>query len=278
MGVAKRSRKKRGDRSARRLSSGMEILHGRHVIEEALRAERREFGRLCVRPSGLAPEWAPVLEMGRQKGVLVQPMESTDWDEIQRTVGESQLQGCVLEAGPLPVLDGVSALRSVLPKSPRGVSLIALDGVEDPQNVGSLARVADAAGVDGIVLTARRSPPLSPALSRASAGAIEWQSVARVTNLSRALRELKEAGFWVVAADPSAERTVFEFPDLLLSGDLVVVLGAEGRGLRPGVLAEVDHGARLPMLGQVQSLNVATAGAILLYEIVRRRSLSGSAE
>jgi 23S rRNA (guanosine2251-2'-O)-methyltransferase len=179
-----------------------------------------------------------------------------------------------LEAGPLPVIEGVAALRSALSDAPRGKVLIALDGVEDPQNVGSLARVADAAGVQGIVLTDRRSPPLSPTLSRASAGAIEWQRVARVTNLSRALRELKEAGFWVVAADPAAERTVFEFPDLLLSGDLVVVLGAEGRGLRPGILAEVDHGARLPMLGQVQSLNVATAGAILLYEIVRRRKAS----
>lgn len=274
MGVVKRNRKNRGDRSVRRASPDTEILHGRHVVEEALRADRRKFGRLCVRQGGLAPEWTPVLEMGRKRGVLIQEMDPGDWEGIQQAAGESQLQGCVLEAGPLPVIEGVAALRSVLSDTPGGSILIALDGVEDPQNVGSLARVADAAGVAGIVLTDRRSPPLSPALSRASAGAIEWQRVARVTNLSRALRELKGAGFWVVAADPTAERTVFEFPDRLLSGDLVVVLGAEGKGLRPGILAEVDHGARLPMLGQVQSLNVATAGAILLYEIVRRRKVN----
>jgi len=125
-------------------------------------------------------------------------------------------------------------------------------------------------------MTRRRSPPLSPALARASAGAIDWLPVARVANLVRALEELKTKGFWVVGADPEAKMELYELPDRLLLGDLVVVLGAEGRGLRPGVRAAVDHPVRIPMRGRVASLNVASAGAVLLYELLRRVS-AGSA-
>jgi 23S rRNA (guanosine2251-2'-O)-methyltransferase len=241
------------------------------VIEEALRADRREFHGLFVREGALAREWTPVLDRARRRGLPIRELDSKGWERIELLLGDSPDQGCVLEAGPLPILGGVQALTEALPPSPQGHLVVAFDGVEDPQNVGSLARVADAAGVSGLLLTERRSPPMSPALSRASSGAVEWQRVARVTNLSRGLQGLKEAGFWVLAADPAAEKTVFELPDLHLGGNLVLVLGAEGKGLRPGVLAQVDHRARLPMLGRVDSLNVATAGAVLLYEVVRRR-------
>ena len=272
MATAKHGRKKkRGSRSGGRSTAGREILHGRHVIEEALRADRREFHGLFVREGALAREWTPVLERARRRGLPIRELDSTGWERIELLLGDSPDQGCVLEAGPLPILGGVQALTEALPKGPEGNLVVAFDGVEDPQNVGSLARVADAAGVAGLLLTERRSPPMSPALSRASSGAIEWQRVARVTNLSRGLQGLKGAGFWVLAADPAAEKTVFELPDLHLGGNLVLVLGAEGKGLRPGVLAQVDHRARLPMLGRVDSLNVATAGAVLLYEVVRRR-------
>lgn len=278
MGAVKRSRKKKRGGSPQRALPSREILHGRHVIEEALGANRREFHGLYLREGVLAAEWDPVLERAREQGIQTREMDSSAWEEIRSRMGDSPDQGCVLEAGPLPVLSGVSALRSALPECPEGNLVVAFDGVEDPQNVGSLARVADAAGVAGLLLTDRRSPPLSPALSRASSGAIEWQQVARVTNLSRALADLKEAGYWVLAADPDSAPTVFELPDLHLSGNLVVVLGAEGRGLRPGVLAQADHRARLPMAGRVASLNVATAGAVILYEILRRRMMGGAAE
>ena len=272
MGAAKRSRKKKKvARSGGRGTSGREILHGRHVIEEALRADRRELHGLYVREGALAREWKSILERGRKRGIPLHELDSAGWEKMEALMGDSPDQGCVLEAGPLPVLGGVRALMEAIPDCPEGNLLVAFDGVEDPQNVGSLARVADAAGVSGLILTERRSPPLSPALSRASSGAIEWQRVARVTNLSRSLQNLKEAGYWILAADPAADRTVFELPDLHLGGNLVLVLGAEGRGLRPGVLSQVDHRAKLPMLGRVESLNVATAGAVLLYEVVRRR-------
>ena len=138
--------------------------------------------------------------------------------------------------------------------------------------------MADAAGSSGLILGRRRSPPLSPALARASAGAIERLPVARVGNLVRALEDLKREGFWGVAADPEARQDIFSMPDRLLQGDLVVVLGAEGRGLRPLIQATVDHPVRIPMRGQVASLNVATAGAVVLFELLRRSELGPSGD
>jgi len=119
------------------------------------------------------------------------------------------------------------------------------------------------------VLTHRHAPPLSPAVSRASAGAIEWLPVARTPNLRRALKWLKENEFWIFGADPEGGRDAFALPPGWRRGRRVLVLGAEGRGLRPGVAEEVDHRVRIPMAGRVASLNVATAAAVLLFELAR---------
>ena len=177
--------------------------------------------------------------------------------ELAARLGEgANHQGVSLEAGPLPLVDlaGLCAAGA----APR--TLVALDQVEDPQNLGAIARVAEAAGVSGLLLTDRHSPPLSPAVSRASAGAIEWLATARVPNLVRALNQLKDQGFWIFGAEAEAPESLFELPDRVLRGERVVVLGAEGRGLRPGVQGVVDHRVRIPLAGRVASLNVATRG------------------
>jgi 23S rRNA (guanosine2251-2'-O)-methyltransferase len=153
---------------------------------------------------------------------------------------------------------------------------VALDGVEDPQNVGAIARVAEAAGAAGLLLTRRRAPPLSAAVARASAGAIEWLPVGRVANLPRALEGLKARDFWVFGGDPKARDDLFQVPDRWLSTRRVLVLGAEGRGLRPGVLACLDHRVAIPLAGRVASLNVASAAAVLLFELRRRDRLATS--
>jgi 23S rRNA (guanosine2251-2'-O)-methyltransferase len=179
----------------------------------------------------------------------------------------------VLEAGPLPEVPIDELIRGEAGSR----TLVALDGVEDPQNLGAIARVADAAGVSGLVLTRHRAPPLSPAVSRASAGAIEWLPVARVANLNRSLNQLKNKGFWTFGCDPAGELELFALPDRVVAGDRVVVLGAEGRGLRQGVLRELDHSLRIPMGGRVGSLNVSTAAAVVLFELSRRSRLATSA-
>ncbi len=149
-------------------------------------------------------------------------------------------------------------------------ALVALDGVEDPQNLGAIARSAHAAGVSGLVLPQRRSAPLSPAVSRASAGAIEHLPVAQVVNLARALERLKEAGFWVVGAEAEAPQDLFAADARFWKGDLVFVFGAEGRGIRPGLERQIDLRFAIPMAGQVASLNVSAAAAVVLFEWVRR--------
>lgn len=244
--------------------SGSLPLAGAHSVREALRAGRRPLHRLTLL-DGVDPALAAELsELATLRGIPIEMMNRADALLI---AGIDRAQGALLTAGPLPTV-GLDALVAVgIPGQRR---LLALDGIEDPQNLGALARVADAAGVQGIVLTERRAAPLSPAVSRASAGAIEHVPVARIPNLIRALEWLQGRGFWLVGAEVDEGDDLYAVPDRILRGDLVLVLGAEGRGLRTGVRAVIDHRVRIPMAGQVASLNVATAGAVVLFELARR--------
>jgi 23S rRNA (guanosine2251-2'-O)-methyltransferase len=167
-------------------------------------------------------------------------------------------------------------LDALLALGPAGARcLIALDGIEDPQNVGAVLRSADSAGATGALVPERRSPPLGDAVSRASAGALEHLPVARVVNLARALGRAKERGFWVLALDPEGGESLFAAPDRVFAGDLVLVVGGEDQGLRHGIRRLADHRLTIPMQGRVASLNVAAAAALALFECVRRREPRG---
>jgi len=244
-----------------------EALFGFHVVREALSARRRKLGRLFLAAELKGPEASQLTCLAREAGVSVALVAR---EEIARRAGAAaRTQGVVLEAGPIP-----ERTLAELRRGERGQRrLVALDGVEDPQNLGAISRVAEAAGIEGLVLTRHRSPPLSQAVARASAGAIEHLPVARVANLVRALEELQKDGFWTVGADPVRGDDLFSVPDRTLQGDLVVVLGAEGKGLRPGVAARLDHRLQIPMQGRVASLNVSAAAAVFLFEILRRARL-----
>jgi 23S rRNA (guanosine2251-2'-O)-methyltransferase len=146
--------------------------------------------------------------------------------------------------------------------------LLALDGVEDPQNLGALLRVADGAGVDGVVLTEHRSASLSPAAVKASAGAAEHLRIARVVNLVHALEYLKKQNLWVIGLD---ERGQTDYDQFDLTGNCVLVLGREGAGLHDLVRRTCDHLLRIPMSGGVSSLNVSAAAAVVLFEAFRQR-------
>lgn len=250
-------------RGRSRAKQQIERLDGLHVVLEALRARRRVLIRVRVASGG--KDLRGVVAAAEAAGVVV---EEGSLEEI-RGGDDRNPQRVVLEAGPLPEVD----LEVLLEGKHDTRRIVLLDGVEDPQNLGAIARVAEAAGALGIVMGRRRSAPLSPAATRASAGALEWLPVARVANLGQAVKTLKQKGFWLVGADGSSQRSLFDVPDHILRGDLVVALGAEGRGLRPGILELVDHAVRIPMGGQVASLNVSTAAAVLLFDLVRRSTL-----
>jgi 23S rRNA (guanosine2251-2'-O)-methyltransferase len=147
---------------------------------------------------------------------------------------------------------------------------VALDGIEDPQNLGAILRAAEGSGASGALLTERHAPPLGAAVARASAGALEHLPIARVVNLARALERAKERGFWVVGLDPESDQSLFESPDALWQSDLAIVLGGEGKGLRHGIRRLADHRLAIPMRGRIGSLNVAAAGALALFEAARR--------
>jgi 23S rRNA (guanosine2251-2'-O)-methyltransferase len=245
-------------------------LYGVHPVLEALRAKRRRLHALRLRAGSAPAELAPLLEAARAAGVRIAEMGVRDL--AAGLAEDAHHQGVVLEAGPLPL----AALGDLYEAGASPRLLVALDQVEDPQNLGAIARVAEAAGASGLLLTDRHSPPLSPAVARASAGAIEWLATARVPNLARALNQLKSRGFWIFGAEPEAPDSLFELPERLVRGERVVVLGAEGRGLRPGVLAEVDHRIRIPLGGRVASLNVASAAAVVLFELSRRSHPAGN--
>jgi 23S rRNA (guanosine2251-2'-O)-methyltransferase len=257
-----------------RPSSDLQRLHGVHCVQEAIRAGRRRLDRVLVRQGRRRPEVERLLEEARAAGL---PVVEVDSATVGRGAGPgSPPQAVALEAGPLPELDLTELLEPREGAAPgRPVRLVALDGVEDPQNAGAIVRVAESAGADGLILTERRSPPLGAALARASAGAVEWLPVARAPNLRNALKFLKKEGFWTIGAEPEGAVSLFEAPPALTEGPLVVVLGAEGRGLRPGVRDEIDHRVRIPMAGRVASLNVATAAAVILFELLRRDPTRG---
>jgi len=232
-------------------------------VLEALRAQRRPLLRLRQRRGLRRPELDEISSLARTLGLSIDEVPP---DELDPPGGsESPSQGLALRVGPLPEASLESLAGGASPRT-----VVALDGVEDPQNVGAIARVAEGCGVAGLLLTRRRSAPLGAAVSRASSGAIEWLPVARVANLRRSLLNLKERGFWVYGCDPSGGDDLFGMAPSLTRGDRVVVLGAEGRGLRPGTRKLVDHAVRIPMAGRVGSLNVATTAAVVLFELARR--------
>ncbi len=241
----------------------MDILYGLHPVEEALRAGLRRFDHVCVAKERHDARLQQVIDACRAAGVRLrfEPRE-----QLTRLAKTSAHQGVVAVVREKSVLD----LEDLLEAAPGGSArlLLALDGVEDPQNLGALLRTADGAGVDGVVLTERRSAPLSPVAIKASAGASEHVRIARVVNLVRALEQMKAANIWSVGLD---ERGSMNYDEFDFTGSCVLVLGREGAGLHDLVRKTCDHLLKIPMAGGVSSLNVSAAGAVVLYEAARQR-------
>jgi 23S rRNA (guanosine2251-2'-O)-methyltransferase len=242
----------------------MEVLYGLHPVEEAIKAGRRHFDHVLVASERHDER---LVALCREVGVRVL-RESRD--ELTKLAQTAAHQGAVALVHPQQMLD-IEDLFTPAPGSKGARLLLALDGVEDPQNLGALLRVADGAGVDGVVLTERRAAPLSPVAVKASAGAAEHLRIARVVNLVRALEELKRHNLWIIGLDEEGQSDYDQFD---LTGDCVLVLGREGAGLHDLVRRTCDHMLRIPMAGGVSSLNVSTAGAVVLYEAFRQRRLA----
>ena len=227
------------------------IVYGRNPVREALHGRRR-VQRVFASEKAAKEVW-----LGGVETVLAEP-----W-ELEERCGSPDHQGICAEVGPYPYADADSLLE------PEDALVIALDEVQDPHNLGAVIRVAEAAGCTGVVLPERRSAEVTAAVCRASAGAVEHLPVARVRNLADWLGSVKERpNTWVYGAEAEASVS-YERPDY--SGRVVLVLGSEGRGLRPRVAETCDELVRLPNRGKVGSLNVSTAAAALVYGILHFR-------
>lgn len=202
-------------------------------------------------------------ERGRRRVHRVWRAPETSGEELERLCGSPDHQGVVAEVDPYPYADRNALLRR------EGELIVALDQVQDPRNLGAVCRSAELAGAAGVVIPERRAAEVTAVTCKASAGAVEHLSIARVRNLADWLEEAKSAGFWIWGADAGADSPPW---DADLSGSTVLVLGGEGRGIRPRVAAACDGLVALPQRGKIDSLNVSAAATALLFEALRQRS------
>jgi 23S rRNA (guanosine2251-2'-O)-methyltransferase len=228
------------------------ILYGRNPVREALRAGRRRIEGI----------WATE-RAAREPWLAAAGPRIVSAAEIERRCDSPDHQGVCAEAGGYPYVSAGELLGVDEP------FIVALDELQDPQNLGAIARTAESAGVTGLVICERRAAAVTPAVAKASAGAVEHLRIARVRNMSDFLGEAKALGCWCYGADGAAPTSYLE-PDY--SGGVVLVLGAEGTGLRPRVAKTCDVLVALPMRGRTESLNAGAAAAVLVYGILQRRS------
>ncbi|MCW3006554.1 MAG: rlmB [Solirubrobacterales bacterium] len=231
------------------------ILYGRNPVHEALRAGRRPVSQVWATKQAAQEPWL--------RGVDVSIVTA---DQVEQRAGSSAHQGICAQTTGYPY---VSAAELLARESPL---IVALDELEDPQNVGAIARTAECVGATGLVLPERRSAEVTPAVCKASAGAVEHLRIARVRNVADFLGEAKAAGAWCYGAAGEEGAVAYDTPDY--RGGVVLVLGAEGKGLRRRVAQSCDALVALPLLGHIGSLNVSAAAAALLYEILQQRRSS----
>ena len=237
-----------------------EFIAGRNPVAEALRSGRA-LNKVMVQDG--ARGVTEIIAAARKKGVAVEFVKSDKLDKLAQGVRH---QGVVAYAAPVEFKTLEDALKKAAVKG-EAPFLLLLDELQDPQNLGALIRTADAAGVHGILLPKRRSCPLNAVVAKISAGAVEYVPVIQIGYIVQQLKDLKKQGFWVAGADMAGA----PYTKANLTGPLVLVIGAEGKGLGRLVKENCDIIVSLPMQGGVNSLNAAAAGAVLMYEVVRQR-------
>ncbi len=213
-----------------------------------------------------------IVNLARQKGC---PVEVVQRDDLFRLTGSREHQGVVLETSPYPYGSLEEIVAAATSAGPAALVLL-LDRLQDPQNVGTLLRTAEAVGVQGVLLPEREAVEVTPAVVKASAGASEYLTIARVTNLARAIAELQKAGLWVLGLEEDPQAELYTATDW--DRPLALVVGSEGFGLRRLVRDRCDGLVRLPMRGRVASLNAAVAGSVILYEVWRSRESAAGSE
>lgn len=238
-------------------------IEGRNPVKEVLKAGRT-IEKLLVAKGDLTGSIQEILGMAKEQKIVVQYVDRNKLDGMAISHAH---QGVIAITSSHNYVEVADILESAKQKKEDGFIII-LDEVTDPHNLGSILRTADACGAHGVIIPKRRSVGLTPIVAKSSAGAIEYMPVAKVTNIAQTIDSLKKEGYWIAGAETQAKKYYYKAD---LKGPIVIVIGSEGKGIGRLIKEKCDFLLKIPMLGNVASLNASIAGAILMYEVRRQR-------
>jgi 23S rRNA (guanosine2251-2'-O)-methyltransferase len=245
-----------------------EILYGINPVYEALVAARRRFFKIHIERKKLSGRLKQLIDMAETQKIPIKKMGSS---QIDTMVGCGVHQGVTAKVSRYPLVE-IQTLLALPGVSVPGPRLLLLDNIQDPHNLGAIIRTASCIGIDGVVIPKDRSVSPTATVSKASAGALEHIQLARVTNMVRTVKMLKDHGFWIIGLDQNAPQSMYATD---LKGPIALVIGGEQKGIRPLVRRNCDMLISIPQCGPIGSLNASVAGAIVMYESFRQRQHAG---
>lgn len=242
------------------------IIYGIHPVREALTSSSVLFQKIMVSARTPSPSLQEVIDLARRRGVTLAFREKETLDRMAKGNPHQNVIAFLQETPYAGLEEVLIRSKQVGPK----VLLLILDGIQDPQNLGSLIRTGLGCGVQGVIIPKDRAVGITPVVAKASAGAVAHIPVARVVNIATTLDRLKKEGIWVYGASEEAKDRIY---DLDLTIDLAIVIGSEGKGIRPLVKKKCDRLFSIPMKGPISSFNASVSGGMILYEVMRQRAL-----
>ncbi|WP_250672940.1 23S rRNA (guanosine(2251)-2'-O)-methyltransferase RlmB [Paraclostridium ghonii] len=240
----------------------MAIIEGRNPVIEAIKNDR-EIDKIMIANGAKEGSIKKITAMAKEKNIIIQYVDRNKLDEISTSHSH---QGVIANVSEYKYFELDELIQNVKDKGEDPFFII-LDEITDPHNLGSIIRTADAVGAHGVIIPKRRSVHITPTVVKASAGAVEYVPVCKVTNVVNTIKTLKEHGLWIAAADMDGQT----FYEQNLTGPIGLVIGSEGFGISRLVKKNCDYIVKMPMVGNVTSLNASVAGSILLYEIFKQR-------
>lgn len=238
-------------------------IEGRNPVLEALKSGR-SIDKIYIKKGDIQGSAKKIYAIAKSKKIIISEVEKSKLDMMSETKAH---QG-VIAIAPVKDYASVEDILNAAQKKGKPHFIIIADRISDPHNLGAIIRTANAAGADGVIISKHNSASVTPTCEKSSAGAVEYTPVARVTNLAQTIEKLKEKGIWVVGADMYGENTIYNQD---FSGNIAIVIGSEGEGIADLIKKKCDFLVKIPMLGDVTSLNASVAGALMIYEVVRAR-------
>lgn len=239
-------------------------IEGRNPILEALKSDRT-IDKLLIAKGSREGSINEIIGRAKERGIVIQEVDRRRLNELSQTEGAHQ--GVIAFVTPYSYVEVGNILKRAASKN-EAPFIIILDEIMDPYNLGSIMRTAECCGVHGIIIPKRRAAGLTPVAIKASAGAVEFMPVAKVTNISDTLEELKKQGLWIAGADMEGEL----YTAKNLTGPIALVIGSEGRGIGRLVKEKCDFLVKIPLMGEIESLNASVAAGVLMYEVVRQKN------